>query len=86
MCLARAGIAVQDEIPSVFNEVRCLECRERLSCIVRKGVGVCLVEIAQLRESGVFDAVAPLVLGTVFFLASQQFCGELPQADRKSVV
>ena len=80
MSLASTGIAIQDKIPSVFNEVKCLESRERLSCIGRKSIGVDLVEIAQLWEPGVFDAVAPLVLGTVFFFAPQQLCGELPHA------
>lgn len=59
---------------------KCLESREGLSRIGRKRVGVYLVEIAQLWKPRIFDAVSPLVLGTVFFFATQQLCGELPQA------
>lgn len=80
MGLSGARIAVEYQIAPVFDEIKCLKYRECLTCVGRKSVGVCLVEIAQLWKPGVFDAVAPLVFGTVFFFATQQFGCELPQA------
>ena len=57
MGLSGARIAVEYQIAPVFDEIKRLEYGKCLACIGGKRVGIYLVEIPQLGDSGVFDAL-----------------------------
>lgn len=62
-----------------YDEIKCLKVWQGLPRFWRKRVRVYFVEVSQLWERGIFDAMPTLVLRAVFFFLTQEFGREHPQ-------